>query len=405
MNLFSYKGRDINGNLVSGRIFSATVNIAAKKLFAEEVTPISIIEVPFYKKILYKIKPFLLSYAFIDKQDLVRFCGEMSLLLRSGVPIRQAVANLAMSLKGKMLKQILEIVVARMDAGYSVSKSFSGFPRVFPELFLGFLKQADYAEYSSVIFSQLGESIEARKKIKKEMIEAVIPFTSSVAMIILAGYILSQVVMPELLRIYAEKGRDLPVFTGLLANFFDFIENKFVYMAVYSVATVTALRFVAKRFSSLHYVWDKYMLQLPVYRLIRVVLAKMDFSRAIVMSLHNGYPIQQVLHISSLVVLDKYFQEKIKVSVAKIVAGEDLIESIKAMELFTFSEIEILEVGRETEGLEESFKNVIAFNQNDLNHRIHILKETLNLLVLVFMVFMICFYMVGFYLGYLYLSF
>ena len=61
MNLFSYKGRDINGNLVSGRIFSATVNIAAKKLFAEEVTPISIIEVPFYKKILYKIKPFLLS--------------------------------------------------------------------------------------------------------------------------------------------------------------------------------------------------------------------------------------------------------------------------------------------------------------------------------------------------------
>ena len=48
---------------------------------------------------------------------------------------------------------------------------------------------------------------------------------------------------------------------------------------------------------------------------------------------------------------------------AKIIAGEDLIESIKTMELFTFSEIEILEVGRETEGLEESFKNVIAFNQ------------------------------------------
>ncbi|MBT4884688.1 MAG: hypothetical protein HON55_00875 [Legionellales bacterium] len=405
MKLFSYKGRDINGNMVSGRIFSATVNIAAKKLFAEQVIPIFIKEVSFYTNISYKLKPLLLRFAFIDKQDLVRFCSEMSLLLRSGVPIRQAVANLAMSLKGKILKQILEIVVARMDAGYSVSESFSGFPRVFPDLFLGFLKQADYAEYSSVIFSQLGETIAARKQIKKEMIEAVIPFTSSIAMIVLAGYILSQVVMPELLRIYAEKGRELPVFTELLANFFDFIENSFVYIVVYSVSSVAALRFIAKRFSSMHYIWDKYMLQLPVYRLIRVVLVKMDFSRAIAMSLHNGYPIQQVLHISSAVVLDKYFQEKIKASVAKIVAGEDLIESIKTMELFTFSEIEILEVGKQTEALEESFKNVIAFNQNDLKHRIHILKETLNLLVLVFMVFMICFYMVGFYLGYLYLSF
>jgi len=405
MKLFSYKGRDINGNMVSGRIFSATVNIAAKKLFAVEVIPILIKEVPFYTKISYKIKPLLLRYMFIDKQDLSRFCGEMRLLLRSGVPIRQAVANLAMSLKGKVLKQILEIVVARMDAGYSVSESFSGFPRVFPDLFLGFLKQADYAEYSSVIFSQLGETIAARSKIKKEIIEALIPCISSLAMILLVGYILSQVVMPEMIRIYAQKGRDLPVFTELLASFFNFIENTFVYVAIYSISTVAALRFIAKRFSLMHYAWDKYMLQLPIYRLIRVVLAKMDFSRAIVMALHNGYPVQQVLHISSAVVLDKYFQEKIKSSVAKIVAGEDLIESIKAMELFTFSEIEILEVGKDTEGLEESFKNVIAFNQNDLNHRIYILKETLNLVVLIFMVFMICFYMVGFYLGYLYLSF
>ena len=37
------------------------------------------------------------------------------------------------------------------------------------------------------------------------MIEAMIPFTSSLAMIILAGYILSQVVMPEIIAIYMQK--------------------------------------------------------------------------------------------------------------------------------------------------------------------------------------------------------
>ena len=405
MYLFRYKGRDHGGVAVHGKIMSLSATMAGKKLLQEGVVPIEIKRLSWFEQCVYRFRPWLLRFAIVEKQDILRFCSETSLMLRAGVSIRDAVASIASSLKGRILQKILEVVVQRMDAGASISEAFYGFPQVFPPLFLGFLQQADYAEYSSVIFAQLGETLEARKNIRKEMLQALVPFTSSVAMIVLAGYILSQMVMPELMRVYTDRGRTIPYPTQLLYDFFQYIENDFLYVLGGTIGFFLVTRLVVGRFSQLHYYWDKSMLQLPIYRRMRVLLAKMDFSRAIAMALHNGFPIQRVLHISSAVVMDKFYQVQIQDAVQKIVAGEDLIQSMRDMKLFTYSEIEILEVGKETEGLEEAFRNVVSFNENDLYHRINLLREGLNLTVLVFMLFMVSFYMVGFYLGYLYISF
>lgn len=405
MYLFKYRGRDPDGVMVRGKVMSVSPNFAAKKLMGEGIIPLQIKRVFVFEQLLHQLRPFLLRFAIVEKQDILRFCSETSLMLRSGVSIRDAVANIAHSLKGRVLQKILQVVVRRMDAGLTISEAFSGFPRVFPPLFLGFLSQADYAEYTSVIFAQLGETIDARKKIRKAMVQALVPFSSSVAMIILAGYILAQMVMPELMRAYNEKDRSIPYATQLLYDFFQFVEHEFLYIMAVTILVVVATRFLVGLFPRVHYIWDKCMLQLPIYRRLRVLLAKMDFSRAIAMALHNGFPIQQVLHIASAVVMDRFYQAQIRGAIQKITAGEDLVTSLRDIKLFTYSEIEILEVGKATEGLEEAFSNVVSFNENDLYHTIHVLREGLNLTVLIFMVFMVSFYMVGFYMGYLYVSF
>lgn len=405
MKIFDYKSRDLDGNLVSGKIFATSEHYAAKNLMSKDLIPVKIKKASIFTSLFYKIRPAILRFAIVEKQDLIRFCGEASLLIKSGVSVRQTVANLAKSMKGKMLSHVLNVVVIRLDAGYTLADAFSGFPYVFPNIFISFLGHADYANYTSIIFTQLSETLQSRKEINKELFEAMVPFTSSIAMIILAGYILSQVVMPQIIDIYAEKQRDLPIFTQLLADFFYFVEHSLVYIIMSSLVTFLGLKVFFSQFYITKYWWDKIMLQLPIYKRLRVLFAKMDFSRAISMSIKNGYPIQKVLQVSASVVQDFYFRRQILESVNKIAEGADLISSIRGMNLYTYSEIEILEVGREAESLESSFDNMVDFNRKELSHRVFLLKEGLNLFILVIMVFMISFYMVGFYLGYLYISF
>ena len=99
----------------------------------------------------------------LKSTDLIRFCKEMSLLVKSGVSVRQSIANLSKSMKGKIFSHILKIVVTRLDSGYTLAESFSGFPNVFPTLFVAFLSYADYAEYTSMVFAQLGETLQSKK--------------------------------------------------------------------------------------------------------------------------------------------------------------------------------------------------------------------------------------------------
>ena len=172
MKIYDYSGRDTNGNLVKGKVFATSEHAAAKRLMNEDVIPVTIKKSAYIQRLLYIIRPLILRFAIVEKQDVIRFCSEISLLVKSGVPVRNAVANLAKSMKGKVLAQILNVIVIRLDAGQSLAQSFSNFPNVFPPLFIAFLKHADYASYTSSIFAQLGETLQARKEIKKQLFES-----------------------------------------------------------------------------------------------------------------------------------------------------------------------------------------------------------------------------------------
>ena len=75
------------------------------------------------------------------------------------------------------------------------------------------------------------------------------------------------------------------------------------------------------------------------------------------------------------------------------------------IKFFSHAEIEILDVGIKAESLEGAFKNIIEFNENDFKQRLVILKESLNAFVMFITVFLLCFYLLGFYIGYLYAIF
>ena len=55
MKIFDYKGRDLDGKSVKGRIFSTTEHSAAKRLISEDVTPISIKKTGFLHRIGFLI--------------------------------------------------------------------------------------------------------------------------------------------------------------------------------------------------------------------------------------------------------------------------------------------------------------------------------------------------------------
>ena len=225
-------------------------------------------------------------------------------------------------------------------------------------------------------------------------------------MIALAGVLLSELVMPNIANMYADKGTSMPTVTVYLISFFDFLKYSLMDFLFVLAGIFFLFRVVLANVSPVFKVyWDQSKLYIPIYSKFYILLAKINFARSINMAISNGYPIQTVLKFSSIVVLNSFLRKKVLGSISFVESGGELAAAFRMIKFFSHAEIEILDVGIKAESLEGAFKNIIEFNENDFKQRLVILKESLNAFVMFITVFLLCFYLLGFYIGYLYAIF
>jgi MSHA biogenesis protein MshG len=406
MDLFNYRGRNSDGSHCKGSLYAIDIKAAAKKLMEEDITPVTIRKSLFLRQCILLLQRKMAKMFPPSRKQIIRFCSEMSVLINSGLNVRGALLQMNIATKNLLLRTIIQEVLGKIDKGYALADAFSGYPKVFPKLFIAFLRQGDFSKHIAYVFEEIAESLHERNRIAREIATTITPFLSSFAMITLAGVLLSELVMPNIANMYSDKGAPMPLVTVYLISFFDFIKYSLTDFALVFGGIFFLFRIVLANFSEIFKVyWDQATLYIPIYNKFYFILAKINFAKSINMAIANGYPIQTVLKFSSIVVLNSYLRKKVLHAISFVESGGELSTAFRLIKFFSHAEIEILDVGIKAESLEGSFKHIIEFNENDFKQRLVILKEGLNAFIMFLTVFLLCFYLLGFYIGYLYAIF
>ena len=107
MALYSYKAYDKDGKLAKGSLDASSVDSVRQQLIKQGLYPYTIIlakdqavSVPFYKKIFQRP---------ITLKDKILFTKQLAVLLRSGVPLLQAIELLTQQFKGRMNTILIQI--------------------------------------------------------------------------------------------------------------------------------------------------------------------------------------------------------------------------------------------------------------------------------------------------------
>ena len=406
MDLFHYKGRKSDGSYCKGSLHAVDAKGAATKLIAEGITPVIIKKSSFLRQFMQLLQRKMAKLFPPARKQIIRFCSEMSVLINSGLNVRSALSQMQKSTKNRLFKTIIGEIADKIDKGYALADAFSGYPKVFPKLFIAFLRQGDFSKHIAHVFAEIAETLHEKDRIAREIMSTMTPFLSSFAMILLAGVLLSELVMPNIANMYADKETPMPQVTVYLISFFDFIKYSLIDFVLAFVGAVFVLRGVLANISTkFKLYWDLAMLHVPIYKSFYIILVKINLAKSINMALAGGYPIQTVLKFSSIVVLNSYIRKKVLEAVSFVESGGELTTAFRAIKFFSHAEIEILDVGIKSHSLEDSFKHIIEFNENDFKQRLIVLKEGLNAFVMFLTVSLLCFYLLGFYIGYLYAIF
>ncbi|MDD9231284.1 MSHA fimbrial biogenesis protein MshG [Aeromonas hydrophila] len=364
MSSFAYKGRDSQGNAVSGVVEATTEMAAAEQLMRRGVMPT---ELKPGKAKAAALDWSLLLERGVRLDELVVFSRQMYALTRAGIPILRAIAGLEESAHSKPLKRALHALGEDLGNGRPLSSSMQAHPRVFSSLFVAIIHVGENTGQLEEAFLQLANyfelELETRKRIKTAM-----RYPSFVLIAIgIAMVILNIMVIPVFAGMFAKFGVELPLATRiLLATSHFFVHYWWVMLGVLLAMVFGWRRWVSKVKGKL--TWHRWQLKLPIVGTIieRSLLAR--FARSFSMMLKAGVPLNTALSLVADAVDNAWMAGRIRDMRAGIERGESLLRTAGSSGLFTPLVMQMIAVGEETGQVDDLLHEAAEYYEREVDY-------------------------------------
>ncbi|MFQ2268147.1 MSHA fimbrial biogenesis protein MshG [Aeromonas hydrophila] len=364
MSSFAYKGRDSQGNAVSGVVDAVNEMAAAEQLMRRGVMPT---ELKPGKAKAAALDWSLLLERGVRLDELVVFSRQMYALTRAGIPILRAIAGLEESAHSKPLKRALHALGEDLGNGRPLSSSMQAHPRVFSSLFVAIIHVGENTGQLEEAFLQLANYFELELETRKR-IKAAMRYPSFVLVAIgIAMVILNIMVIPVFAGMFAKFGVELPLATRiLLATSHFFVHYWWVMLGVLLAMVFGWRRWVSTVKGKL--TWHRWQLKLPIVGTIieRSLLAR--FARSFSMMLKAGVPLNTALSLVADAVDNAWMAGRIRDMRAGIERGESLLRTAGSSGLFTPLVMQMIAVGEETGQVDDLLHEAAEYYEREVDY-------------------------------------
>ncbi|MCL4142168.1 UNVERIFIED_CONTAM: hypothetical protein GTU68_025877 [Idotea baltica] len=366
MGLFHYKGRNQDGEVITGEFEAENSSDIATHLLNVGITPINIEAVT--QKQSQNTNKLLSSFRIETKPqltDLLMFCRQMATLLKAGIPILSALNGLKTHIEHPGLSSTLGELASDLEHGRNLANSMQRFPKIFPSLFVSIVDMGENTGRLDQAFLQIHQYLEIDKVTRDQIKTATrYPIFVIIALAI-AMVIINIFVIPAFSGVFAGFNSELPWATKVLIGFSTFMVDTWQFLLVALAIAITAIKSYLNTRNG-RYKWDRFKLKLPLVGTIieRATLAR--FCRAFSMASRAGVPITQTLNIVSRSVDNSFLERRIISMRDGLEHGESLTQTAITSNLFTPLVLQMISVGEETGAVDDMLEEVATFYEREV---------------------------------------
>jgi len=381
MPRFKYKIRDADGNLVEGQTEALSADALANQFQVSHAIPLDIQEVVVAtkrrtKSFNWRRKPR------VTLDDLILFCRQMYTLNSSGVPLVRAIRGLVETARNQTLGEALAKVVADLESGMELSGAFSQHRHVFPALLSRMVQVGEVTGKLDEVFLQLAIHFEREKDIVNK-VKAALRYPSFVLIAIgVAVMIISLFVIPAFSKVFAGFGAELPLPTRIILGFSLFMQSYWYVLLGLAIVIFFVIKRLLKTVRG-RYLWDRYLLKIPLVGDIVLRSTLVRFSRGFNMSYTAGIPLSQALGFVARAVNNSYIGEKIEAIRNGIERGDTLTRSATQTGIFTPLVLQMLAVGEETGSIDTMLNDVAEFYEREVDYDLKNLSSAIEPIMIV----------------------
>lgn len=364
MGAYEYSALDARGKQRKGVLEGDTPRHVRQMLREQGLTPLEISEVAEREKAGGSGPGFSLRRG-ISATDLALITRQLATLVRSALPLEEALAAVAQQTDKPRLKNMLLAVRARVLEGHSLAHGLGEFPHIFPEIFRATVAAGEQSGHLDAVLERLADYAENRQQIQQRLQLALIyPVILTVMALGIVSLLLVYVV-PKVITVFQDMGGELPFITRALIATSDFVREHGILLLVAFLLLSVGTRWLLGKPGPRRR-WHEIQLRLPLAGRVVQGMNTARFARTLSILGGAGVPVLEALRIAGEVVTNLPMREAVAEAAARIREGAPINKALGASGLFPPMTIHLIASGEASGKLDEMLDRAAANQEREM---------------------------------------
>lgn len=391
MALYMYQAFSKDGKRVAGTVDVASLKHAHEYLSSKGLFPIKIViategaSTGFSFKSLFE-RP-------VTLKDKLFFTKQLQVLLKSGVPLLDALDLMTQQTEGR-LKTIIVSLRDGIKEGKSLAEGLAAYPKTFETIYIQLVRAGEASGKLDFILERLTNYYQRRDDLRRRIRGALMFPIIQLCMIAAVTVLLLIYVVPKIASVFKTQKQELPFATQLLMTVSDFLTSYYLVIIIGMAALYAAYRLWRATPNGARAI-DALKLRIPIVKHFVRLGAVVQFSSTLGMLLEGGVGIAESLDIVCNIVDNKVLTSALQDAREKIIKQGHVAQYLKETNIFPPVAIYLINTGEQSGQLSQMLDQVADNYELELRELSDSLTARLNPIMIIVMAVIIGFIMIA----------
>jgi general secretion pathway protein F len=382
LGAFEYTAVDATGRERKGVLEGDTARQVRQLLRDQALLPVAVNEVSQTEKKENKAR-FTVKRG-VSASDLSLLTRQIATLVRSGLPLEEALAAVSEQTEKPRVRNIVMGVRAKVMEGHTLADGLSDFPAVFPELYIATVAAGEQSGHLDTVLERLADYTENREQLRSRTTNAMLyPVLLFIVCISIVALLLTFVV-PKIVKQFENSKAELPMLTQVLIAISDFLRD----WGLLLIAGLILAGYAFKRWLRDPAARRRYhatLLRIPLLGKVVRGSNTARFSRTFSTLTSSAVPVLEALRISGEVVTNLPMRDAVQDAAARVREGAPIGKSLGATKIFPPMMIHLISSGESSGELETMLDRAATNQEREMDSILSTAVGLLGPLMILFM--------------------
>ena len=315
----------------------------------------------------------------VPQDDLLVFFRQMSVMLKSGVPLSQGLELLAENMTNKKFGACIYDISKKLNSGEVLSSCLSSYPRIFAPITVGLIEAGEAGGILSEVLERLALLLESQSKIKGQITGALIYPVAVLVLAVTISLALLIFIVPTFDEMFKDMGAELPALTG-----FMLILSKFVTSISFAIGAPIIVFIIIYAFRTSYATnsgrefFDNLTLKIPLFGDLILKSELASLSDTLSTLINSGIPLVEGLQRCINASNNEIIKIALRRSISLVTQGQELSASLINAKVIPRLLVSMIKIGEETGALSFMLENLSNFYKREVEEAVTVLTKAME---------------------------